>query len=179
MTNQETRRIFKSSSASLAELHELFEFLFVGELLAPSADLWLVSPWVSDINILDNRAGTYDALLPEAGRRPIRLSEVLLHLMRAGTRLHLVVKPDEHNETILRKLGELALDWSVTENFHLQRREHLHMKGVLTANALVSGSMNVTYNGVQLNEEMIAFDTNPRIVAEARLNFEKLYGGSQ
>ena len=55
------RRIFRSSSTSNAEIRELLESLFAAELLSPSRCLWLVSPWLTDLELLDNRAGAWSA----------------------------------------------------------------------------------------------------------------------
>jgi phosphatidylserine/phosphatidylglycerophosphate/cardiolipin synthase-like enzyme len=48
----------------------------------------------------------------------------------------------------------------------------LHTKGVLTKRGLLIGSMNLTYNGLELNDEVVVFDTTLKSLAEARLNFE-------
>ena len=32
--------------------------------------------------------------------------------------------------------------------------------------------MNITYNGLELNDEMVVYDTNSKTLAEARLNFK-------
>ena len=71
------RRIFRSSSTSNAEIRELLESLFAAELLAPSRCLWLVSPWLSDLHLLDNRAGAFSALDPQWGSRQLRLADLL------------------------------------------------------------------------------------------------------
>jgi hypothetical protein len=36
--------------------------------------------------------------------------------------------------------------------------------------------MNLTYNGLELNDEMVVYDTRPKTIAEARLNFESYVG---
>jgi phosphatidylserine/phosphatidylglycerophosphate/cardiolipin synthase-like enzyme len=43
---------------------------------------------------------------------------------------------------------------------------------VLLKRGLLSGSMNLTYNGLELNDEMVVYDTAAKTLAEARLNFE-------
>jgi phosphatidylserine/phosphatidylglycerophosphate/cardiolipin synthase-like enzyme len=43
---------------------------------------------------------------------------------------------------------------------------------VLLKRGLLTGSMNLTYNGLELNDEMVVYDTTPKTLAEARLNFE-------
>ena len=51
-------------------------------------------------------------------------------------------------------------------------RKHLHTKGVLLKRGLLTGSMNLTHNGLELNDEMVVYDTTLKTIAEARLNFE-------
>ena len=175
MTTSNTRRIFKAAHAGSAELRELLEFVFTGELLMPSEELWLVSPWVSDVHILDNRGGVYDALLPEVGKRQVRLSEILLMLVLAGAKVRLVVNDSDHNDAIVERLGDLAREWGVEEHVCIARRDVLHTKGILTSNSVILGSMNVTYRGLEINDEVVTFDASPDAVADARLNFRNLY----
>ena len=47
-----SRQIIRSSSTSNAEIRELLQGIFTAELLCPSKQLWLVSPWLSDIELL-------------------------------------------------------------------------------------------------------------------------------
>jgi hypothetical protein len=56
--------------------------------------------------------------------------------------------------------------------------ERLHTKGILTATGLLSGSMNLTYSGVELNDECVVFDTCPEAVAKARLAFRQYRAGA-
>ena len=39
--------------------------------------------------------------------------------------------------------------------------------------------MNLTYNGLELNDEMVVYDTNAKTLAEARLNFESYIGAER
>ena len=172
MTSVASRRIFKSTVASQPELRELLEFLFAGELLGPSSRIWMVTPWISDIAILDNRSGCYDSLVPEWGRRHLRLSDVLVRLMQSGTEVVVVTRPDPHNAILVQKVTDLARDWSVSDRFRVVHRENLHTKGILTDQCLLAGSMNITNNGLELLEEMITFDTAPEDVGQAKLSFE-------
>lgn len=51
------RTIFKTQHVAAREIEVLVQNLLVLEMLAPSQDLWVVSAWVSDIEVIDNRAG--------------------------------------------------------------------------------------------------------------------------
>ena len=60
------RRIFKTKSVGSVVLKELMQNIFVAELLNPSQKLvWIVSPWVSDVRLIDNRGGNFDIVNPD------------------------------------------------------------------------------------------------------------------
>ena len=71
------RIIRKSRQNSAHEAAELLAGLFTAELSAPSTSMWLVSPWISDVELIDNTAGTF-AALSRFGRRRVRLTEILV-----------------------------------------------------------------------------------------------------
>src|SRR5688500_11122822 len=120
-----TRKIYSSKSTSSSEIRELLQSLFVSELLRPSDRLWLVSPWMTDLEILDNRDGAYSALMPAVGLRHIRLSEILTTLLDR-TRLTIVARPDDHNSAFLGKLEDLAASLSLQVKLKVMRRDTLH-----------------------------------------------------
>src|SRR5262245_49060058 len=103
------RVIRKSKAQSAGEVLDLLGALFSAELISPSICLWLVSPWISDVDIIDNTAGTYPAL-SRYGRRPVRLAEILVTLAGEGTRVVVATTSDNHNDTLRRRLGLLASD---------------------------------------------------------------------
>lgn len=169
-----TRKIFRTTSTGNAEVRELLESILVGELLVPSQSLWLVSPWITDLELIDNRSSSFQALGPHWGPRNIRLSELFSAILDR-TRLNVVTRPDTHNETFLRKLEDFASTTGAAENLTILRRETLHWKGVLGDNYYLSGSMNLTYNGVEINEEVVVFETDENQIASARIAFHENY----
>jgi hypothetical protein len=58
------RVIRKSQARSSEEAARLLAALFATELVAPSTCLWLVSPWISNVPVIDNETATFDALAP-------------------------------------------------------------------------------------------------------------------
>ena len=173
----ETRRIFKSSVTSQNLIRELLQLMLLGELLSPGSDrAWLVSPWISNVVLLDNRAGGFGSVNPDWGNREIRLVEIAVSLMERGCPLGLATSFDEHNDAIIAALSDAAHEAGVSEKLTIVQRQHLHTKGVLLKRGLLTGSMNLTYNGLELNDEMVAYDTTHRTLAEARLNFESYVG---
>ena len=85
-------------------LPDLLQSIFVGELLAPSEELWLVSPWVSDIPIISNEAGQFRSVVPEWDLAPIRISQILQYLAKHSTKIHVVMREAKHNKPFLQCL---------------------------------------------------------------------------
>lgn len=169
----ETRRIFKSAVTSQNLIRELLQLMFLGELLAPGGErAWLVSPWISNILLFDNRAGGFGSVNPEWGGREVRLVEVAINLMARGTSLGIATSFDLHNDAFIATVGEAAEEAGLSERLLIVQRHRLHVKGVLLKRGLLTGSMNLTYNGLELNDEMVVYDTDAKTLAEARLNFE-------
>jgi phosphatidylserine/phosphatidylglycerophosphate/cardiolipin synthase-like enzyme len=169
----ETRRIFKSAVTSQNLIRELLQMMFLGELLAPGGErAWLVSPWISNIVLFDNRAGGFGTINPEWGNREVRLIEVMADVMSRGTVLGIATSLDDHNDPLIDALTAAADEAGLAGKLCIVRRQHLHIKGVLLKRGLLTGSMNLTYNGLELNDEMVVYDTTPKTLAEARINFE-------
>ena len=101
----ETRRIFKSAVTSQNLIRELLQMMFLGELLAPGGErAWLVSPWISNVVLFDNRAGGFGSINPEWGSREIRLVEVMTDVMARGTALGIATSLDDHNDPLIDAL---------------------------------------------------------------------------
>ncbi len=172
------RQIHKSSRSQ--ELNELLEMIFAQELLVPSKELWIVSPWISNIPILDNSTYKYACIDPNWGRTEIRLSEILMKLMLSGTFIYLVIKDpvEEKSNYWFREEFENQtklygfLDKS---NFKIIYKTNLHAKGILTDSSVLSGSMNLTYYGVTRNNEQIDFRTNPQSISKQLLIYKQEY----
>ena len=169
----ESRRIFKSLTTSQNLVRELLQMMLLGELLAPGRQrAWLVSPWISNVVLFDNRAGGFNIVNPEWGAREIRLIEVALQLMARGTRLGVATNLDEHNDPFIQGLAAAAREEGLSDKLLVVRRANLHIKGILLDRGLLMGSMNLTYRGLELNDETVTYDTGTRTIAETRLNFE-------
>jgi len=172
------RNTFTTQATSREEIREILEGIFVSELLVPSDTLWLVSPWITDIDILDNRAGQFSSLVPTWGLRRIRLSEVFAHIMEQS-RVHIVARPDAHNDSFLQKMRDLSRASDSPDNLRVVIRDTLHLKGLLGQDYYLSGSMNLTYNGVEVNHEGVSLDRSMVAIAGARIHFQESYGGKQ
>jgi hypothetical protein len=153
-------------------LADALQALFIAELLDPSAPLWIVTPWISDVVIVDNRAGLFTGLLPDLPQRPIRLTEILLaHLGRGGS-IVIACRPDDHNRGFIEHLTARAVEAGSDDHLICRYSADLHEKGVLTQHLLLSGSMNLTYNGLRRLEESILVTDDADAVARARHAYE-------
>ena len=171
----DTRKIFRTKSTGNSEVRELLETVLVSELIMPSPTIWLVSPWITDLEILDNRSAAYSALVPTWGLRRIRLSEVLASVLDRS-KVSIVARPDPHNTAFLSKMEDMARANELSQNLTVIRQETLHLKGLLGRDYYLSGSMNLTYNGVEINEEGISFERSPDAIASASIHFQEHYG---
>jgi phosphatidylserine/phosphatidylglycerophosphate/cardiolipin synthase-like enzyme len=169
------RRIFKTRTTGVATLRELLQTMFVTELLLPGESIWIVSPWISDVVLIDNRSGNFDALNPEWGRREIRLADALVTLMNHGTKVNIVTNMDVHNNAFRTRIADLGCEHDLEDHLGLFFQQHLHTKGILLTQCLLMGSMNLTYNGMVINDEWVEFSLEPQELIQARLVFSE-YG---
>ncbi|GAO78138.1 phospholipase D-like domain-containing protein DpdK [Sphingopyxis sp. C-1] len=156
-------------------VRDLFQSLFVAELIHPSPKLWLFFAWISDVEIIDNSAREFAALEPDWPATPIRLSQVLRALLARGVKLRLVIRADGHNDYFIARLHTLKarygnqIKWTVEKSFHA--------KGLLGSDYFLSGSMNLTLNGISINGEHLVLRTDPAAVAEQSIELESRWEG--
>ena len=173
-----TRVIRKSQVQSSREAAHLLEAIFAAELVRPSKCLWLVSPWISDIPLIDNSTNSFQPL-GAWGPRRVRLSEVLLSLALLGSSVVVGTTPDHSNspflERVRRLFREQHLDDSLTVD--IDRSGKLHEKAITGDDFALVGSMNITNNGVFLREEFVEFRMDEEFVARARMDAYERFGG--
>ena len=174
------RQIRRAAGSASREIADVMQNVFVGELVANSRCVWIISPWLSDIPIIDNSAGGFDTVSRDWGARLIRLSEVLGRLAQLGTRIVIATRPVDHNDHFLSNLSSQCSSLGVADLVTMRRKEeeHLHEKGILTSRIYIDGSMNLTYNGVEVNEEQIGVSSDPAVIAQAKLALHQRWGGA-
>lgn len=155
------------------QVSDLLQNLFAAEIVAPSRCLWIVSPWISDIVLLDNQTNAFTTVAREWPRTQIRLAGALAHLIRRGTGVVIATRPDDHNIEFLTRL-EAAV--GKTDRLKIHKTHSLHEKGLLGDKYYLSGSMNLTYNGITFNEEVLHFFTDAANVAATRYTFINRWG---
>jgi len=171
------RRIFKNQQTGVAIICELLQTMFVGEMLRAGGTIWIVSPWISNVVLIDNRSGNYDTLNPEWSRREIRLLDVLVALMSRGSRVVIVTRDIDTNSAFLNGLRDVVESHALESQVVVKTDDYLHTKGILLSKSLLMGSMNLTYNGLIMNDEWIQFSIDPDDVANTRLEFNKYLEG--
>lgn len=162
------------SRLSSRQVPDLLQAIFVAELMTPSRCLWLVSPWISDIPVIDNSANTFLCLEPSWSRSHVRLSQVLATLAEQGTTVYIATHPDSHNRSFIEGLKARIDRLDVAVRFHIT--EELHAKGILGDGYYLAGSMNFTYNGITVNEEALTYEISPEVIAEQQVIFTNRWG---
>lgn len=157
------------------QVTDLLQVIAGAELIAPSRCLWIVSPWISDIPILENRSNAFTSFAGDWARSNVTLSALLLFLLRQGSTVRIAARPAEHNRNFFNRMREGA--GSAAARLSIVATETLHEKGILGDDYYLSGSMNVTMNGITFNDEALHFFTDPAVVALHRHLFAKWWGG--
>ena len=172
------RVIRKSQRNSVSEASELLAGLFTAEVTAPGKCLWLVSPWISDVELIDNSAGAFGAL-SRFGKRPIRLTEVLVSLASRGCHVVVGTTSDPHNTRFVERLKHLSADLRVVDRITItiDESEQLHTKAITGDDYALSGSMNITYNGIEVREELVQLRLDETFVAQAKMDAYERFGG--
>lgn len=151
---------------------DLLQSIFAGEILAPSEELWLVSPWISDIPILNNAAGQFRSVVPEWDLAPIRISQILHYLAKRSTKIHVAIREEKHNKPFLQCL-------EMVDGINIYVAPLLHEKGLLGDDYFLSGSFNLTFNGITLNDEIAHLYTDKAIIAANRISFNERWRESK
>jgi hypothetical protein len=174
-----SRVIRKAQTHSSGEARQLLAALLATELTAPSKCIWLISPWITDLPILDNSAGTFGPLA-SWGNRPTTLAEVLVSLAVTGTTIVIGTTPDPHNRTFINRMESLSADQRASDRINIRIDEDnvLHTKSIVADDYAVVGSMNLTIGGVDVREEYIELKTDQAFVSQARIDYFERFGGT-
>ena len=168
-----SRDVLTATPRGRREVRELLQGIFVAELLSPSETLWVVSPWISDIPIIDDHAGRF-RFLHDSGQTTVRLTRVIEALAKKGTRIKIVTRSDPTNEAFLNSAtswGSGGEDLDVTVGIV----DTVHAKGLSGDQYSLSGSMNLTWYGTQKWDELVHFRSGVG-ASDLRLKFEEAYG---
>lgn len=168
------RRITTRGRGPTRAVDEALQAALVADLLCPSKQVWLLSPWISDIPVLDNRGGELSSILPGAPLRDLTLTEVLRTIAHCGAEVIVVVRPDPNNEAVLNRIQGLPPEEGGAVRIVLSG--NLHDKGLLTDHVYFEGSMNFTHHGRSVNEEGVTVSMDPDLLSRMRIDFESRFG---
>lgn len=173
----ETERNIRRSQVTGVTVDSVIRAALLSELVRPISEgrtLWLVSGWVTDVPIIDNSYGAYDALLGDDLPAVVNLSHILGAIHRRGTFVHLVTMRLSRNTIFADQLRRAA---GSTPAPHITDGEVAHEKTLCTNSWLIEGSMNFTRNGLGVNDESVNYTTNSTKIAKALMDFTERWEG--
>lgn len=147
------RRTVRTRPRNGLAIRDVLAAALLSELCHPSEEFWLVSGWVSDVRVIDNAARQFDALLGDEPPVSVTLSAYLGELTRRGTHVHVALRAVDHNKDFVDRLRRACAG----DALHLYYSEDLHEKMLVGWEWVLTGSMNFTWMGTQVNEERIEF----------------------
>ncbi|MGW8943693.1 phospholipase D-like domain-containing protein DpdK [Streptomyces koyangensis] len=169
----ELTRTVRTGARTGLSIDSMLSAAVMAEMLSPSSDLWLVSPWITDVQVIDNSHGTYDALFGDVPPGGWRLSDALLRIAGAGTRVHVVTRPDPHNDPFLRRIEAPEL-----VNLFVHRDPDVHEKTLCGQDWILTGSMNYTVRGMAKNDELVTYNVGGPDAGQARLDLAQRWRSS-
>lgn len=174
-----TTRVIPKRARS-RELAGLLQTLFIAELVRPSRQLWIVSPWVGDVPLIDNRAGVLSRFSGRWEATQVRLLDILRDLAERGTEVRIVTQEMASNVSFLRQARKM--EGAIQGKGYIRVQIDpviLHTKGILGEAFLLSGSMNLTDSGVHRNDEQLTLHVGPPMdpIMTQLSHWAQQYGG--
>ena len=153
---------------------EFLQSLFIFEIIHPSSAIWISSPWVNDVEIVDNSARQFGSLVPSLPSSMIRLSVLCELLAERGVRLTIIVNLDSQNDEFVSRISRL--EESYPNKLRVIRTRDVHEKGIVTDHFTLDGSMNFTFRGIHINQEYLSYRCDPELVFQRQLVLEERWG---
>ncbi|MEU8294116.1 phospholipase D-like domain-containing protein DpdK [Streptomyces pseudogriseolus] len=163
------RRTLRTNARSALRADSLIRTALLAQLADPGGEVWLVSAWISDVDLVDNSDGSFDLLLGEDTPLRCRLSDLLIRLARNGTAVRVVTQKAPANAVFLERL---ALAESKGMNLRVFLDENIHEKSLVGPGWMFSGSMNFTRNGLARNKESITYILDEQAAAQAVMDYQ-------
>jgi hypothetical protein len=162
-------RTIRISEQTRIRVAPVLRAVLLSEMLAPSPLIWLVSPWITDVDVIDNSAGEFDAVFGDDSVTVCRLSDALARINAAGARIHVVTRPDTHNEPFLYRLKAVA----PRGRLKVIQAPEVHEKTLCGQEWLLTGSMNFTIRGMTVNDEAVTYSQGGPEPGQARIDLER------
>lgn len=167
------RRTVRTRPRNGLAIRDVLAAALLSELCSPSEEFWLVSGWLSDVPVIDNATRQFDAVMGNEPRASMTLIDFLGELASRGTEVHVAVRRLEHNRAFVERLKRVCS----TDTLHVYFSDDLHEKLMMGWDWLMTGSMNFTWNGTQVNEESIEFEFDRTAAARHRLELRTRWVG--
>ncbi|WP_327030588.1 phospholipase D-like domain-containing protein DpdK [Micromonospora sp. NBC_01740] len=164
-------RVVRTSGSTGVRIDAILTTVLLAELMTPSRRLWLVSPWIGDVDVIDNRAAAYDSVFVDPSSRVYTFAEVLAGITHGGGQLSVVTRPDAFNDVFVDRL----LRQTAPGHAQVVRAEDVHEKTMCGDNWLMTGSMNFTYRGMRVNDEIVSYRIDPAAAGTARVDFARRF----
>lgn len=150
-----------------AAIADLIQSLFIAEALAPSDPLWILSGWISDIPVIDNSIREFATIDPDWPTGKVSLLQAIRTIVAKGGRIGFILRDVDQNRQFIGRCSNLKRDFPGRIWWMLG--EYQHEKGIVGARFDLSGSMNFTYHGIQVNGEHLIYRTDSETIAKRRL----------
>jgi phosphatidylserine/phosphatidylglycerophosphate/cardiolipin synthase-like enzyme len=172
--------IHRTAASPNRELSEALEALLVSELVRPGRRLLIVSPWMTDFPVLDNRHAKYLALQPAWVAAWVPFSSVIRELLSRGTAVSIACGLGRRESESIAQIQDGAQADGASERLFVHRlpRSHRvfsHEKALVADTWAIYGSMNLTYSGVTMNGELVTVTSDPTDVASLATNLQGLF----
>jgi hypothetical protein len=155
-------------------IQEALQSLLAAELASPSTELWLLSAWVTDLDLLDNSARAFAGLRPDWPATGVALSRVLADVATNGARVCVVVRDAEHNRPFVRRLRDRQA--STSGRLGIAISPNAHEKTLVGDDYVLGGSMNLTLSGTTRNDEHMLLRVDRSAAASRRLDLNRRWG---
>lgn len=162
------RRITSHARGGSVQLTKSLHSLFALELMSPSPEIYLISPWISNVPLINNRFGQFRVLVGDTEEDELRLATILSILADRGSKVRIIYRPHPQTEEFLNALPS---------TIEYRKSTTLYAQGLITKHCYLRGSMNFTYSGVNLNDEEIEFTTDLPDVSYALLETQQRWEG--
>ncbi|WP_460073902.1 phospholipase D-like domain-containing protein DpdK [Streptomyces sp. YKOK-I1] len=163
------RRTLRTNARSALRADSLIRTALLAQLSSPGGEVWLVSAWISDVDLVDNADGSFNYLLGEDPPLQCRLSDLLLMLAKSGTAVRVVTQDAPANVIFLERL---ALGRDLHTNLEVFLDQDLHEKSLVGPGWMFDGSMNFTRNGLARNKEQISYTLDESAAAQAVVDYQ-------
>jgi len=155
-------RVIKTTSKNRASMViNALGSIFAFELISPSKEIFIISPWITNISILPNDVNQFRSFFTCENESDGRLATILNILSRRGTTIHILTRKDDQ----IRYTKEFVLQ--LAPEIKVRYADRLHEKILLTDSFFFRGSMNFTYSGAYINDEHVEMSADSQDIAIA------------